>query len=136
MKTAIKYLSIIFGIILLDQIVKSLLLYLITGTVPMAGNAWGVVGYPYLMAHVFDWFNIVFTWNPGTSFSLFRELGDGAKCWCRVTGVDDGNESSDVDGVWVLGNVYGSAAVCASNCAVDCAGGVRYPAFRSAVFGM
>ncbi|MBP5795086.1 MAG: hypothetical protein J6W41_03655, partial [Alphaproteobacteria bacterium] len=61
---------------------------------------------------------------------------DGANCWCRVTGVDDGNESSDVDGVWVLGNVYGSAAVCASNCAVDCADGVRYPAFRSAVFGM
>lgn len=88
MKTAIKYLSIIFGIILLDQIVKSLLLYLITGTVPVSGNAWGIVGYPYLMAHIFDWFNIVFTWNPGTSFSLLRSLGEGAP-WIIVgaTGV-------------------------------------------------
>jgi len=78
MKTIWKYLGIIFGIILLDQIAKSVLLYLITGTVPLAGNAWDVVGYPYLMAHLTNWFNIVFTWNPGASFSLFRALGEMA----------------------------------------------------------
>ncbi len=88
MKTILKYLSIIFGVILLDQITKSILLYLITGTVPLAGNSWSVVGYPYLMSHVFDWFNIVFTWNPGTSFSLLRSLGEAAP-WIIVgaTGV-------------------------------------------------
>jgi signal peptidase II len=78
MKNLIKYLSIIFGIVLLDQIAKSVLLYLITGTVPLAGNAWGVVKYPYIMSYVTNWFNIVFTWNPGTSFSLFRNLGEFA----------------------------------------------------------
>ena len=67
---------IILGVLLLDQITKSILLYLITGGVPFAGNAWTVVKYPYIMSHVTDWFNIVFTWNPGTSFSLFRALGE------------------------------------------------------------
>lgn len=88
MKTAIKYLSVILGVVILDQIAKSLLLYLITGTVPVSGDAWGIVGYPYLMSHVFNWFNVVFTWNPGTSFSLFRTLGEGAP-WIIVgaTGV-------------------------------------------------
>ena len=71
-------LSIIFGTILLDQLSKGVLLYLITGGVPVFGPAWDVVPVPYLMAHVFDFFNIVFTWNPGTSFSLFRALGESA----------------------------------------------------------
>ncbi len=71
-------LLIIFGAIILDQITKGILLYLITGTVPLAGAAWDVVPVPYLMTHVFDFFNIVFTWNPGTSFSLFRALGESA----------------------------------------------------------
>jgi signal peptidase II len=78
MKTFLKYISIIFGILLLDLITKSILLYLITGGVPLAGNAWSVVKYPYIMSNVFDWFNIVFTWNPGTSFSLLRHLGEAA----------------------------------------------------------
>ena len=30
------------------------------------------------MAHVTNFFNVVFTWNPGTSFSLFRSLGESA----------------------------------------------------------
>jgi signal peptidase II len=30
------------------------------------------------MAHVTNFFNVVFTWNPGTSFSLFRALGESA----------------------------------------------------------
>jgi signal peptidase II len=69
-------LSVIFGAILLDQLTKGALLYLITGGVPVSGPAWSVVPVPYLMAHVFDFFNIVFTWNPGASFSMFRALGE------------------------------------------------------------
>ncbi len=72
------YISIILAIILADQVTKGYLLYLITGTVPLSGAAFEIVPMPYLMAHVFDFFNIVFTWNPGTSFSLFRALGEGA----------------------------------------------------------
>lgn len=71
-------LSIIFGTIFLDQLSKGVLLYLITGTIPLSGPAWEIIPVPYLMAHVCDIFNIVFTWNPGTSFSLFRALGEAA----------------------------------------------------------
>ena len=69
---------IIFGVVFLDLLSKGTLLYLITGTLPLSGAAWDVVPVPYLMAHVFDFFNIVFTWNPGTSFSLFRAMGEVA----------------------------------------------------------
>ena len=78
MKKSGLILSIIFITILLDLLSKGYLLYLITGTIPLSGPAWEVVPVPYLMAHVFDFFNIVFTWNPGTSFSLFRALGEAA----------------------------------------------------------
>ncbi len=78
MKKIYLILLIIFSAILLDQLSKGFLLYLITGTVPLSGAAWDVVPVPYLMAHVFDFFNIVFTWNPGTSFSLFRAMGEAA----------------------------------------------------------
>lgn len=78
MKKTTLILSIIFGSILFDQITKSILLYLITGTVPLFGAAWEVVPVPYLMTHVLDCFNVVFTWNPGASFSLFRALGESA----------------------------------------------------------
>lgn len=66
----------IFGIILLDQIAKCFLLFLITGSAFVYGPAWTVVPVPYLMRHVTNFFNIVFTWNPGTAFSLFRAMGD------------------------------------------------------------
>lgn len=78
MKKITFILSVIFGTVLLDQLTKGILLLLITGTVPLFGPAWSVVPVPYLMAHVFDLFNIVFTWNPGTSFSMFRALGESA----------------------------------------------------------
>jgi signal peptidase II len=73
-----KYISIMFLAIALDQISKGILLYLITGGVPMIGKAWALVPFPYMMARITNWFNIVFTWNPGTSFSLFRALGESA----------------------------------------------------------
>ncbi|MBN1324905.1 MAG: signal peptidase II [Alphaproteobacteria bacterium] len=78
MKNAIKVLLIIIGVILLDQITKGLLLYLITGGVPVFGPAWNIVPVPYMMGQVTDFFNIVFTWNPGASFSMFRSLGESA----------------------------------------------------------
>ncbi len=77
-KKLLIYISIILAIILADQVTKDYLLYLITGTVPVSGAAFEIVPVPYLMFHVFDFFNIVFTWNPGTSFSLFRTLGEAA----------------------------------------------------------
>lgn len=78
MKKTVLILSIIFGTLVLDLLSKGYLLYLITHMVPLSGDAWTLVPVPYLMAHVFDFFNIVFTWNPGTSFSLFRAMGESA----------------------------------------------------------
>ena len=78
MKKIFKYLAIILAIILLDQVTKGALVKLITGGVPVYGRAWDLIPVPYLMAHVTNFFNIVFTWNPGTSFSLFRALGEAA----------------------------------------------------------
>lgn len=73
-----KYLAAILAVIVLDQVTKGVLLYLITGTVPLYGSAWTIVPVPYLMTQVCDVFNIVFTWNPGASFSMFRALGEAA----------------------------------------------------------
>lgn len=78
MKKIFRYLLIILAIILLDQLTKGVLINLITGRVPMFAPAWQLIPVPYLMSHVTDFFNVVFTWNPGTSFSLFRALGEAA----------------------------------------------------------
>ena len=78
MKKYILIISIILGTLFLDQLSKGVLIYLISGTVPLFGAAWDVVPVPYLMANVFDFFNIVFTWNFGASFSMFRTLGESA----------------------------------------------------------
>jgi signal peptidase II len=78
MKKLITILSIILGIVVLDAISKGILLYLITGGIPLMGAAWDLVPHPYLMAHVTNFFNIVFTWNFGTAFSLFNALGEFA----------------------------------------------------------
>lgn len=61
MKKTILSLTIIFSALLLDLLSKGVLLYLITGGVPLYGAAWEIVPVPYLMMHVFDFFNIVFT---------------------------------------------------------------------------
>ena len=76
MRKILKTFAAIFGIVLLDQIAKGILLFLITGSAFAVGPAWSVVPVPYLMARVTNFFNVVFTWNPGTAFSLFRGLGD------------------------------------------------------------
>ena len=76
MKKILKIFAGILGIVALDQVTKGVLLFLITGSAFVAGPAWSVVPVPYLMAHVTNFFNLVFTWNPGTAFSMFRALGD------------------------------------------------------------
>ena len=73
-----KYIAIILSVIIVDQLTKGFLLYLIIGTVPLYGAAWDVVGVPYLMTQVCNFFNIVFTWNPGASFSMLRAIGEAA----------------------------------------------------------
>lgn len=78
MKKMYKYLAVILGLVILDQVTKGSLLYLLTDRIPLFGNAWELVPYPYMIAQVTDFFNLVFTWNPGTSFSLFRTLGEAA----------------------------------------------------------
>lgn len=76
MKNVLKSLAGIFGIIAIDQITKGILLFLITGSFFAFGPAWDVVSMPYMMARVTNFFNVVFTWNPGAAFSAFRSLGD------------------------------------------------------------
>ena len=78
MKKSLLAIITIVAIVLVDQITKGALLYLITGSAFVWGAAWTVVPVPYLMRPVTNFFNIVFTWNPGTSFSLFRALGESA----------------------------------------------------------
>ena len=78
MRKTLKIIAIILGAVLLDQISKGVLLYMLTGGVPITGAAFEILPYPYMIARVTGWFNIVFTWNPGTSFSLFRALGEAA----------------------------------------------------------
>lgn len=78
MKKILTALSIIFGVIVLDLLTKGTLLYLITGGVPLVGHAWELVPHPYLMTTVTGFFNIVFTWNFGTAFSMFNGLGEYA----------------------------------------------------------
>lgn len=77
-KKTLTILAIIIGAFLIDQITKGYLLYLLTSRVPLYGNAWDLIPFPYIIAQVTSFFNLVFTWNPGTSFSLFRALGESA----------------------------------------------------------
>lgn len=78
MKNITKIILIISGAVILDQVTKGALVYLLTGNVPLYGRAWDIIPFPYMMSQVTNFFNLVFTWNPGTSFSLFRALGETA----------------------------------------------------------
>ncbi|MCL1902769.1 MAG: signal peptidase II [Alphaproteobacteria bacterium] len=69
-----KIIFILLSVILVDQLTKGILLYMLTGGVPLYGSAFDILPYPYLMGRVTGFFNLVFTWNPGTAFSLFREM--------------------------------------------------------------
>ncbi|MCR4917611.1 MAG: signal peptidase II [Alphaproteobacteria bacterium] len=88
MKKILKILAGVFGIVLIDQITKGVLLLLLAGSMFIYGAKWLVVPFPYLISQVNDFFNIVFTWNPGTAFSLFRNIGENLQ-WVVIgfTGV-------------------------------------------------
>ena len=89
MKKIFKYLGIIFGVVLFDQIVKwwvlNTFMHIAGNSIyinaPFIGNKWDIIAHPMMphidaSHHITDFFNIVFTWNPGTSFSLFQRLGE------------------------------------------------------------
>lgn len=78
MRKFLKIVLIMLAVIFVDQAVKAFLLYLLTGSIPLSGSAWALVPYPYIISHVTSFFNLVFTWNPGASFSIFRSLGESA----------------------------------------------------------
>lgn len=67
-----KILSLMIPVVLLDQITKIWLLYVITGGFPLWGHYLSVVPYQYMIARWTSWWNLVFVWNPGTAFSLFK----------------------------------------------------------------
>jgi len=74
-----KIIALTLGITLIDQLTKFYMLYWVTsGNVPLFGRAFDIVPHAYMMARVNSFFNIVFTWNPGTSFSMFRSVGEMA----------------------------------------------------------
>ncbi|MDR1361251.1 MAG: signal peptidase II [Rickettsiales bacterium] len=77
-KSIIYSLLSILVVVILDQLTKGALLYFITGGIPFYGPAWTVVPNPGMFPPITSFFNLVFTWNPGTSFSLFRALGESA----------------------------------------------------------
>ena len=72
----------------------------------------------------------------------YSTTDSGQYCYCQMTdyAADGGEKSSVAAAPWVFLNDGGSASVCASNCALDCAyglhnGGVDDRVFRGAVFG-
>lgn len=70
-----KYVFGLLGLILLDLISKSALVNLITNSFVISDNAFTLIPHPYMMAKITSFFNLVFTWNPGTSFSMFQNIG-------------------------------------------------------------
>ncbi|MDR0449186.1 MAG: signal peptidase II [Rickettsiales bacterium] len=74
----LKKLLLILGIIIADQASKGCLLFLLTGGVPLYGKFYELVPYPVMFAQIASFFNLVFTWNPGTSFSMLQNVGAAA----------------------------------------------------------
>ncbi len=70
-----RFLLPLFGLVLADQLVKGILLFLITQRVPLVADAFQIAPFPVMFGSFTEFFNLVFTWNPGTSFSLFRSIG-------------------------------------------------------------
>jgi signal peptidase II len=90
-----KTIAILAAAVLADQLVKGILLALVaepypsasgvglpmpadiagswTGNWRLSGDAFLLVPFPVMIARLTSWFNIVFTWNPGSSFSILRE---------------------------------------------------------------
>ena len=90
MRNILKTIGIIIGAVVIDQIVKGWLLSAVAGgwkwfgaacyLTPFFCNDAGQVvhGAAFANLPMVPWFKFVFVWNPGTSFSLFRNLGTTA----------------------------------------------------------
>lgn len=77
----LKIISVIFGVVIVDQIIKGWLIHQVMHTVP-AFISYSAVPVPpqgaiLFQAFDFSWFSLYihFLWNTGTAFSLFRALG-------------------------------------------------------------
>ncbi len=75
-KKLVKSIGIVFAVVCADILTKGILLYMVSNRIPVVASAWELVPYPYFITHVTNFFNVVFTWNPGTAFSLFRGVGE------------------------------------------------------------
>ncbi|GHT57894.1 hypothetical protein FACS18945_3120 [Bacteroidia bacterium] len=77
MKNFWKIFAIVAAVLVSDLLTKGYLLYLVSGQVPLTGAAFSLAPYPYIIpGFSTDFFNLVFTWNTGTAFSLFRSIGE------------------------------------------------------------
>jgi len=66
-----KIIAGLFAIVFIDQLTKGILLSLVANGWHLSGDAFALVPNSYMMWRITSWFNVVFTWNPGTAFSLF-----------------------------------------------------------------
>lgn len=87
MKKFFRYLLVIFGVALFDQIVKWWILNSFLDNAvnslyvdaPFVGDKWNIIAHPMAPnTYTDNFFNVIFTWNPGTSFSFFQGLGESA----------------------------------------------------------
>jgi len=109
-----KIIAAIVAIIFVDQLTKGYLLNLVARGWFWFGNAFELVPHPFRMWRINSWFNIVFTWNPGTAFSFFR--GTSSLVLIFVTGAIIGYlsyllfaKTKDKTEQWALALIVGGA---------------------------
>lgn len=69
-----KIIAILAATIAVDQLTKGWILSLIVRSWPLTGDAWALAPNPVHFAEITSWLNLRFTWNPGSAFSLLREV--------------------------------------------------------------
>ncbi|MDR2685566.1 MAG: signal peptidase II [Rickettsiales bacterium] len=68
----------ILGIIIADQAIKTYLIWLLARDVVLVAPGLELIPQPVLFARANEFFNLIFTWNPGTSFSMLTSVGETA----------------------------------------------------------
>jgi len=89
MKKSLWAIIAIIAIVLVDQITKIWILnkfmhilnYAVQPGAPFIANKWDIIPHPMMPSvdatyYITDFFNIVFTWNPGTAFSFLQKFGE------------------------------------------------------------
>ena len=89
MKKSLWAIVAIIAIVLIDQITKIWILnkfmhilnYAVQPGAPFIANKWDIIPHPMMPSvdatyYITDFFNIVFTWNPGTAFSFLQKFGE------------------------------------------------------------